>query len=267
MTPLAMRVMNELTLPVRDRTLHDPCGVIRHMDDVHCFDCTAVYPMAAELLSTGAGKPAVGLFQRTFLPAERTWIEYLVPEGRVGFLLIRDAGHAQVIVAGVRGGFFMSPIGSFALLDAPQPDAGLVTWTSDFSSELMATVAPLLCLLLAFINTPKVVGRRTHLPHVGFQRRLARSMGLQGKFPLRAWTEIKLEVRPSRDDSDASPRQGWLGGRKALHFVRMFGRFRLGRFELVSEHWRGDASLGIKQSRYIVVPPRDGVWPAIGGAA
>lgn len=79
-----------------------------------------------------------------------------------------------------------------------------------------------------------------------------------GKFPLNAWTEIMLEMTPPPAPEGPSTCEVRLSGTKALHFCRAYLRLRLGRLELVSSHWRGDGALGIKQSRYVLTPPRDG---------
>jgi hypothetical protein len=266
MTPLAMRVMRELTLPVKERTLADRGGVVPLMTDVHCFECTEIVRDAMGVAYSVAEKSGglSVLRQRAFLPADRTWIEYSAPGGRVGIHLVRARDHAQIrLVNAATSSSWL--VGSLPLMETDEDTLGVfnpVIEPADLKASMIVAY-----VLLAFINTPRVIGRRTHLPHAGLQRRLARALGIQGKFPLNAWTEIKLDVRPPRDESDAAPREGWLSGQKALHFVRAFLRIRLGKLELVSPHWRGDASLGIKQSRYVVVPPRDGVWPAIGGAA
>lgn len=118
---------------------------------------------------------------------------------------------------------------------------------------------PLMYAALSVINTPRVIGRRQHMPHAGLQRKLAQARGMVGKFPLHAWTEIKLEVSPPRLDRSATgdPHEARLTGAKALHFCRCHLRVRLGQLELVSAHWRGDPALGMKQSRYKLLPPTE----------
>jgi hypothetical protein len=107
---------------------------------------------------------------------------------------------------------------------------------------------------VALINTPRVIGRQQHMPHAGLQRALARSKGMVGKFPLRAWTEIKLEVRPPVHAEGFH--EARLSGTRALHFCRAHLRVRRGQIEYVTHHWRGDASIGIKRSRYAMVPEK-----------
>jgi hypothetical protein len=110
----------------------------------------------------------------------------------------------------------------------------------------------LLLAFLLFINTPRVVGRRQHTPHRGLQKRLLKERGPIGRFPLNGWTEILLHVTPPHDAFGDDCAEAHLTGQRALHFCRAHLRVRLGRLEFVRSHWRGDASLGVKQSRYRV---------------
>jgi hypothetical protein len=88
------------------------------------------------------------------------------------------------------------------------------------------------------------------------QKKIAAAKRMVGRFPLRAWTEIKLEVTPPK--YDGTEHEAMLTGGKALHFCRAHLRIRLGRVELVSAHWRGDPSLGLKRTRYSLQRPRNG---------
>lgn len=106
---------------------------------------------------------------------------------------------------------------------------------------------------LALINTPKIVGRTTHLPHIGLQKRLARAYSMPGKYPLQAWHEIKLHINIPMEFRNEQV-EGHLTGMRALHFCRSYLRIRQGRLELVNWHWRGNPALGIRQTRYRVEP-------------
>jgi hypothetical protein len=99
------------------------------------------------------------------------------------------------------------------------------------------------------INSPKVIGRRQFMPHKVLVKNFT-----GGSFPLHAWTEIRLEVSKPPEIDDGGPHEARLTGRRALHFCRAHLRIRYGQLEYVSPHWRGDPSVGIKQSRYIVTP-------------
>ncbi|MEE3154108.1 MAG: hypothetical protein VX309_01090, partial [Pseudomonadota bacterium] len=81
MTPLAMRIVRELALPVKDRTFNDQCGLMQRMDDVHCFEVSDVFDLAQDLAlnlhkawnKDGYASDAGVL---GFLPAPTTWIEW-----------------------------------------------------------------------------------------------------------------------------------------------------------------------------------------------
>lgn len=105
---------------------------------------------------------------------------------------------------------------------------------------------------LAFINSPKIIGRRQHMPHKGLERELLKNQKVIGSFPLHAWTEIALDVTPPKEAAGQHEFEAHLTGRRALHFVRSHLRIREGRLQFVKSHWRGDAALGIRQSRYTV---------------
>jgi hypothetical protein len=104
---------------------------------------------------------------------------------------------------------------------------------------------------LVCINSPRIMGRKQHIPHAGLERSLRQTFGA-GKFPLQGWTEILLKVSKPVEIDDGEPHEAHLTGRRALHFCRKHIRIRNGQLEHVSAHWRGDPALGIKQSRYTV---------------
>ena len=279
MTPLAHQVVKDLTRPVRKRRLCDHVGLLKKMDDVHCFAIDADAMEAVEgVLNrvTGAAVPTIGdVFDsrfyeipEIFLPADKTWVEFAATNHydkkiqQFGFLMCGQNGVSPATVYMVthdqQGTFYSDDLGSINFADLEQSrirtNSTLAakyadTWELE---KWKVSITPRLACILAFINTPRVIGRRQHMPHRGMQRRLTQARGGVGTFPLHAWTEIKLEVTPPRDDSDEGPAEAHLTGRRALHFCRAHLRIRNGQLERVRAHWRGDASLGIKQSRYRV---------------
>jgi|SRR5215831_5021653 len=107
--------------------------------------------------------------------------------------------------------------------------------------------------MLALINSPRFIGQRGHYPHGRAEREALKRAKMVGKFPLRAWTEILLTVRPIPEDrSGAEPKEMHLTGERCLHFCRTYMRVRLGMLEYIEGHWRGDPALGMKRSRYVV---------------
>ncbi len=264
MTPLLHRVARQLTLPVKRRTIDDRSGLLRRLDDVHPFECTAIMPFVGDLAARLWDAPDRGAVL-AFLPAPRTWIEWQWRPGvQVGVML--DSGPEpdpdfatvtfvgggdidQRIVADLSPGAL--PLRSMLdLVPARHVSNGLLPEDVFSPCRIYA--------LLACINTPRVINKAVHMPHRGLQRDLARAQRAVGSFPLRAWTELKLEVRAPRDDAGEPSEDIWLTGRKALHFVRAHLRISHGRLDLVRAYWRGDAALGIKQTKYAVIPPRDG---------
>lgn len=268
MTPLAQRIVNELTLPMRERVFVDRFGLLKRMDDVHCFECSAVEDAAVQLGRDMVGRGGIPL-DLAFLPAPKAWIEIAPksrPGWRLGFLLVEQDSPKTGPVAGV--GFVSGGPDFFGVTLPPIhiPLRGsLMEWNTVRVPDAWPPAevgfamqgASLIFGAIAMINTPRIIGRRTHMPHAGLQRRLAKARGMVGKFPLHAWTEIKLEVSPPKDASDQPVQDIRLTGRKALHFCRTHLRIRSGQLELVRAHWRGDPALGIKQSRYRLTPPRN----------
>jgi hypothetical protein len=86
--------------------------------------------------------------------------------------------------------------------------------------------------------------------HKGLARELKHSK--LGFGPLRDWHEIKLEVTKPRDVDDGEAHSDVIIGKRALHFCRKHLRLWNGRLIPVREHWRGDASIGIRRGRYVV---------------
>lgn len=267
MTPLAHRIVKENFLLPHERTDCDACNVRQKMADVHCFEVTAVHELAHSLsFDISDGKAELG--ELAFLPAPKTWIEFeACPEkpvsqyGRYGYLLIDngrgvvESWHVGEFDMGGRSTYWAGQSSFDLKVFHPlfNPRATLtsdreIIWDQDDVPQEWAQIYA----FLAMINTPKVIGRRQHMPHRGLEKALLREQKLIGKFPLHAWTEIRLECSPPQDLSQEQGYEAHLTGKKALHFCRAHLRLRNCRVEFVKAHWRGDPALGIKQSRYRV---------------
>lgn len=259
MTPLASKIVKELTLPKKERTFVDTVGLLQRMSDIHCFEVTEIAGLASETVCQDEGKFLACAEQTSFLPARRTWVEWRIPSGagRIGFLLEDVGGHAVIWSAAWTADGVASYPWRFSL---PLIGSDLMRMSHDVAprdqSEVMRKHSTLLTAFLAFINTPRIIGRRQHMPHRGLERRLAAQRPAIGKFPLHAWTEIKLHVTPPHDASGEKSTEAHLTGERALHFCRAHLRIRLGKLEVVRGHWRGDASLGIRRSRYVLKADR-----------
>jgi hypothetical protein len=275
-TPLAHSIAKQLTLPVKRRTfVSDPPGILSKICDAHCFETTEVLPLAKGLFSSREagsegsydgrkiqfmGPKVISKFAAVaervaFLPAPVTWIEFKDPTlPRDGFLLVDDQyGRGDWITAlrcdeqGCNFGFSFPKGGK--PFDAVMHGEGDMTEEENTGLSVFVTMV---ISLLAIINTPKIVGRRTHLPHAGLQKRLARAYQMPGKYPLHAWHEVRLHVNVPLECRDTE--EAYLTGMRALHFCRSYLRIRQGQLELVSWHWRGNPALGMKQTRYRVTP-------------
>jgi hypothetical protein len=265
MTPLAQHLLNDWCSPIKDRRVADPHGVLRRMTEAKCFECTALVDFAHQMMcKTVEGGVDGNLSQvippeRLFLPAPVTFLELMTPEGPLGFLLMEDERGNIAFYVSIETE--LSKIGTIIVSkNARDGDsyllADIMSSTIDEVREEMHDSARNLLYALLFlrlINTPHLLGNITHLPHAGLQKKIARQLGMVGKFPLRAWTEITLfvDLTGAHAEAENSEIEARLSGQKCLHFVRAFLRWRLGRLEFVHAHWRGDGSLGIKRSRYI----------------
>ncbi len=258
MTPLAQRIVNA---DLEARKTGRQAFPELQTSNCHCFDVSRVTDVIKSLKSNHKWQVNDSHF---FLPSPLTWIECRTDSGRAGALLC----NSSTIEAG--GKVINNPISlRLARLDNGElmasPDDNIFIGLANdgvrtiaaasniyLSNDELAEVGLTYAATLSIINTPRIIGRHDHTPHVGMQKKIAAARGMIGRFKLREWTDIILEVTPPRIDlADHGTR---LTGGKALHFCRSHLRIRFGKLELVSSHWRGDSSLGIKQSRYVVVP-------------
>jgi len=265
MTPLAHRLAKQLCLPVKEREVFwqgNAHNLRDALDDTHFFEATEVLPLLPIVMDREKGVSEQFFFDRVFLPAPKTWIEFKNGAGhRIGILLESPEGSTWA-----RASYFFDevagPLGSLSTIsDDYQVHAGEVAvpnfvkelWGDGFFAGTLAVAQ----WILVIINSPKVLGRRQMMPHRGLERRLLKAGVLSGKFPLRAWTELTLEATPTHVDTSGEVHEARLTGQKCLHFCRKHLRVRNGRLEVVSAHWRGDPALGIKRTRYRLTPPRE----------
>lgn len=259
MTPLAHKIMMDQCQRVKDRKFNDQSGLLPQMQDFHCFEITEVASCAFDI-GKQSWTSCDFVETQKFQPAPRTWIEWKDAGGsRIGALLHQKAdGTFHWTEAMDSHGHFMSTIsmvfdpeaksGSSAILQVRLPSGKLERNVPDGICKNLAATGAVLIGALAMINTPRIIGRVQHMPHRGLERALLRNQKLVGKFPLHAWTEIKLHVTPPREVQ--GEHEAHLTGQRALHFCRAHLRIKLGRLEFVRAHWRGDPAIGIRQSRY-----------------
>jgi hypothetical protein len=254
MTPLAQHIVKQMFVPEARREFKDAAGVLPKMADAHFFECSAVKEMAEDLGRDALGRGA-SVAASAFLPAPVTWLEFAeAGVGRFAILLEgpRCAERFMMTAVGHRGSGHLGFLTGFD--SALSAEAVALPLNSEDPRRWCAFMYG----LLAIINTPRVIGRKQHMPHRGLERRLLKARPTAGMFPLRGWTELKLEAFAQQRDESGKVHEAHLTGERCRHFCRAHLRIRLGKLEVVSAHWRGDAALGIKQTRYLVAPPRAG---------
>lgn len=242
-------------MPVKRRVFDDKAGLLPRMADIHCFELSDVMDQV-QLLACDIHRRPGSADVLAFLPAPKTWLEWKNEDGRWAMLLEETSFGADVSIAidnhkGFRSGAVITKIALRETLGALNP--GDATYLHDDRITPGGALTTQFCIyaMLALINTPRIFGRRQHDPHRGLKRDLVRAKRVVGKFPLHAWTEIKLEITDDpRGDGGGPSGSVHYTGERAWHFCRAHLRIRLGKVEIVRWHERGNKALGIKQSRY-----------------
>lgn len=263
MTPLAHAILKDACLPRAQRAFKDESGIVADLYDAHCFEVTEVMALANDL-ADDLGK--IGVFHDTtsFLPAPKTWIEWREGDTRIAAFLCAEPGerwaerlyvmgeprHRLYHASPKKGRFPLAPQRTLQVGEHRPITRKLIEADGGGSADSVLRIFALLLM----INTTRGFNRRTHRPHAGLQRQVARARGKAGKFQLHGWTEIKLEVRPPSIETGEA-QEAWLTGGRAWHFVRAHLKPSNGVF--VSAYWRGDPALGMKRTRYRLVPPKD----------
>lgn len=258
-TPLARRVINQVIAKPVERTMVDYGKLLNQMDDIHCFEVTEVVESANEIVKKGELEGLKMLGETMgFLPAPKTWIEWEVHTGsRCGFLLQEtpDKNYAKVNL--VVGSFIdlisLPDYFHLPLIENKNMVGRNIVTPPDMnpaSVEDCMKVAIILMGVLAFINSPKIIGQKQHMPSQNLERKLLKNRKNIGVFPLHAWKEIILRITPPEDASNKESKEAHLTGNKALHWCRAHLRLQYGKLVVVRGHWRGDASLGIEQRKY-----------------
>lgn len=235
---------------------NSPLPLIQH---AHFFDVSAVEDLACAMMRECEGA-SDALVDRCYLPAPITWLETTTKDrswgaflcvGRnhpdemareFGVWLVSGRDQACVPIGVVAPEFFVS--GDQMLVCTAEHEA----LTEDFNAQAIARVVG----LLQVINRP---GLGAHIKHgrnpLSLDVRRHKRSGLASA-AVRGWTE--LVIRPG------GPEGPWQKGAssadKPLHFVRAHRRRINGILHDIVAHWRGDERLGIKLTRYRVLPPR-----------
>jgi hypothetical protein len=269
MTPLAYELLKDLTTPGAFKSLdpHARETLWSIVNEAKFFDVVSAQEMILDVAikTYEAFRKYSALDRRlAFLPATVTWIEYSVSSGRAAYVLVspdleRTTMAADVVMIAKDGDWSAlrmtaQPLPLISSGGVPDAEAEQKRWQKIGSERLPLNVHFVCYASLALINTPRIIGRRQHMPHERVEREKLKTLGLVGKFPLRAWTEIILKVAPPDNRTGEPSTEGHLTGEKCLHFVRTFLRVRMGQLEYVESHWRGNPALGMKRSRYRLQP-------------
>jgi hypothetical protein len=288
MPPLAFQLLKDLTTPGAFRSTADRIIFWAAVQESKFFDMTAVQEVVGDTAQKIARQYDEGdLFngRLAFLTAAHTWLEtemdcedtlpdegnrVVVSRRRVATVLVgidctREAGVMRIMQDAYGQWTLSRPLEPTTLplvASGRKPDREAQREWSKVVQErepmlplddasLMAAHF-VIYAALALINTPRVIGQRRHMPHERIERDKLKSLGLVGKFPLHAWTEIILRVALPDDRTGEPSREAHLTGEKCLHFCRTHIRVRLGLLEYVEGHYRGNPALGFKRSRYSV---------------
>ena len=274
MTPLARRYLKHL-MDLEQEGKDVPFEIDAFCAEVRCFDCTGIYDIVTE--SWGRIENSVRAEQKFpdsfgFLPAANCFIEWRSWDvQRHGCHLLEigeNKWHARYSIVDENTKQFSCDLQGALLCIFDQciasgdvfPDAfssgfvddGPVSFAVSRTTRLSNTFR-LLCSI-GLINTPKIGFRENHRSHRGFAKKLSNRLGRTGRFPLKDWTEITLNVSPPPASGDEREKSGQQGSTRALHFVRAHLRLWNGSFIHVKSHWRGDANKGIRRSTYKVQP-------------
>lgn len=261
MTPLARQILDRQTLPLKRRPrFFDEGKILPILSGFHTFDTTEIEPLRFEVsnqiarMRKATNHPEIE--RLVFLPAPRTWLEKFIFGKRYAYALVEwndergfDLFLAYSHYTRKLGSVLKSdPFGILPAYELTAADFDPESGNNYLASHLADAIGQ-----LVLINSPHIIGRHQHMPSWSLERKLSARM-VGGKFPLQAWTEIKLNVAKPVEIDDGEVHEAHLTGKRALHFCRAHVRIKNGRLEYVRSHWRGDPSIGIKQSRYVVQP-------------
>lgn len=258
MTPLAHSIAKAIC---EDRLTTLPGEAGQYVFDIlgycHFFEVSGIGDAARAAITEA---DHLGPFlPRAFLPATSTWLEWIEEGARYALVLSEDhrqpLGARDIFVALVDGwGKTCVPVGIIPLSDPQINENGEMAFTGHprfpYGEELNWQMLVWTLGLLFFINTPTLLAPRKHHPHAGLAKIVARRGFMGGKFPLQGWTEIILKPGAV---VHGKGREGASADR-CLHFVRRHAQRYGGTWKVKDAYWRGDASLGIRLSRYLVEP-------------
>lgn len=100
MTPLAMKIARELTLPIKRRTFHNQDVLALFTGDMHCFDVSAITkPISDAMDESNVWPDVASLLDTLFLPSPVTWLESLHGGNRIAYALTKDGPWWRIYMA------------------------------------------------------------------------------------------------------------------------------------------------------------------------
>lgn len=117
MTPLAIQVANQLTLPAAKRSMDDRADVLSMIgQDLHCFEVTAIgKAVGAAMDEDNLWNDAATMLPHAFLPSPITWLEMLREDGaRIAWVLEKSGIGFRVSLVTADKGLFSMPVCEFA---------------------------------------------------------------------------------------------------------------------------------------------------------
>jgi hypothetical protein len=261
MTPLAAMIAEQNTLSMGRRTI-DYHGLSVAILDAVGFDISAMVDQVTDFALDQSIE--TNLASTSQLPFEQTWIEFRSTD-KFNEAFLDGSNHPNVdalrredVIRGLfikrasDDKFICKSAVYFKRFSSLRIGSPLIE--IDHSADQSDFYLRFILLSLGIINTPKIANRLQHMPNRHLERRLAKALGVQGRYPLKAWSTVTIDAGPSRDMTGEPSAEAHYTGKKAYHPCRGHFRVRCGQIEWVKAHWRGDPSLGIKQTRYSVKP-------------
>lgn len=216
------------------------------------------------------------------LPFPLAWLEWPggapgLPEARWGLLLQADPGEdvrggGTVFLLGVPLGWTLRPnffgglfVAEFRLeiADRTRPLLELQSVGPDLEGVSLdvAAFARYLQVILTFLSQPRMAEIRASEPGGGGAAdRVRAARGLSPLLGPPRTINLVMEAPEGSSGSEAAAGGGQSGVRgsgMALHTVRAFWRFKLGKLEFVRPHWRGDPAYGVSRRVYHLLSPAD----------
>lgn len=255
MTPLLWSLMQNYTMPRDQRSVRwttdeanaygHPCDILRPaLEGVHSYEVSAISDSCASVVEQGYSPN--GLY--TFSPGASVWLEYVFRGERLAILVYGNqlysfSSSKEEGVLAARLDLYFEPqmSGMSAYAESQRP------WGEPNKGFNAIGAARYVRSLFSIINRPQHVGLKVHQPHKGRLKKLAGT-----GFPLRVWHEVTVGAK-TRDHGGQQIESG-ISGTMPYHHVRAHYKPSLG--IVIPEHWRGDPSIGIKQTRYRVEKPK-----------